>query len=647
MHPLRARDYVCAVVVEDAMHSCSNRKVNGGRKHLPSCERMRSSALWLLRRHHSFGDASFHPPRVLLIDACTDVPFPELLTNQLSEGRTGCAWVVALELQELGWGDRVTAVSFDSLVVGGTDSPHASASVITHAIATCQREGAVFVHDLNHVAITLHVLDAASFIQSILRQWKQSGRVHRFYIARPSLSTTSSTLFDHVSAALNAAALQHCYVHTSAVSFVSAIDVVETSADALKVNAVTVVVDTSFPGTQAAATAGREWRIKRDGSSNTQPYVSIVLATRVDDHEGNFIQRLQNNIDLMAHMVRLYDVSAELLLVEWNPTNSSLMQAIRWPTCVNGSNSSSRISLVRGCLSVRIVRVPSHVHATMHRSDIFKLFEFKAKNVGIARARGIFVITGTPDSLWDPSIFSWLGRELALDDRLYRACRVSLMLPPPPPSMLYSSIRSRVDALISYMHTSPVDPSSRPPPDGTCPVCCEGQGGNTGPRTRLHFGCTCGFGMASGDFVMSSKTMWHRIGGYPEWAVNFHMDSLLNAKFGSVFGGILETTLEGAVYHQWHPRTSKAGWAETMDWPVPMCDFICCEGGSSSSNLADHEHSLCQESWTSSNRDFHNGNGNIHFGCSDGPLTSDIWGLEQMQLPDCELKNGRMGWICN
>jgi hypothetical protein len=631
------------------MHSCSNRTSNGSRNNLPRCERMRSSALWLLRRRQSFGDASFHPPRVLLIDACTDIPTSTLFTKQSSESRTGCAWVVALELQELGWDDRVTAVSFDSLVVGGTDSPHTSASVITHVIATCQREGAAFVHDLNHIAITLHVLDAASFIQSILRQWKQSGRVHRFYIARPNPSTNSSTLFDHLSAALNAAALQHCQVHTSDVSSVSAIDAVETSADASKVDAVSLVVTTSFAGTQAAAAAGRDWRLKREGSSNTQPYVSIVLATRVDDHEGNFIERLQNNIDLMAHMVRLYDVSAELLLVEWNPTNSSLMQAISWPTCMTSSNNSSddknRISHGRGCISFRIVHVPSHVHATMHRSNIFKLFEFKAKNVGIARARGRFVITGTPDSLWDPSIFSWLGRELALDDRVYRACRISLMLPPPPPSMLYSSTSSRVDALISYMQSSPADPSSRPPPDGTCPVCCEGQGGNTGPRTRLHFGCTCGFGMASGDFVMSSKTMWHRIGGYPEWAVNFHMDSLLNAKFGSVFGGILETTLEGAVYHQWHPRSSKAGWAEPMDWPVPMCDFICCEGGSSSgSNLADSEHSLCQESWTSSDRDLHNGSS--HFGCSDGPLTSDIWGLEQLQLSDCEYQNGRLGWIC-
>ncbi len=611
---------------------------------------MRSSALWFLHRSYSFGDDSVHRPRVLLVDACTHPPAPVLPSKQSSEITTGCAWTVALELQELGWGDRVTAVSFDSVIVGGTDSPHTSASIITHVIAACHREGIAFVHGLHHAAVMVHVLDAASLIQSILRRWKQNGSISRFYIARPSPPTAPITLHDHVSAALSATALQFCSVQTSEVSAVAAVDAIAMGQSNATVNAVTVGFTTIYAGIEAASMAGREWRMKRHGfSSNMEPYISIVLATRVDNHEGNFIQRLQNNIDLMAHMVRMHDVSAELLLVEWNPTNSSLMQAIIWPTCETGGNNSSDYadinSVVRGCLSVRIVRVPSHVHAAMPRSNIFKLFEFKAKNVGIARARGRFVITGTPDSLWDPSIFSWLGRELALDDRLYRACRLSLMSPPPPLSILNSSISSRVDALVSYMRSSPVEPSSLPPPDGTCPVCCEGQGGKTGPRTRLHFGCTCGFGMASGDFVMSSRTMWHRIGGYPEWEVNFHMDSLLNAKFGSVFGGILETTLEGAVYHQWHPRSSKAGWAEPMDWPVPMCDYICCEGGSSSSSsIVDGPDAPCQESWSSSSR---NGNSNSQVGCSDGPLTSDNWGLEQMQLPECALRYGTVGWICN
>lgn len=640
------------------MHSCSNMKIDVSRSRtslLPSCARMRSSALWLLNRRNSFGDTSSLFPRVLLVGACTHSPSHISPSKQSSLSRKGCAWTVEQELQELGWGDRVTAVSFGSVIVGGTDSPHESASVITHVISACQREGSVFVHGLYHTVSMVHVLDAASLVQSILMQWKQTGLVKRFYTAHPSSSPATTTLKDHISAALSAAALQFCNVQASDDSDVDVVDAVQNSPSNIHENSTTVIMTTHFEGIQASATAGREWRVKREGFSNMQPYVSIVMATRVDNHEGNFIQRLQNNIDLMAHMVRLYDVSAELLLVEWNPTNTSLMQAISWPTCAIGSNQNGvygdKSSDIRGCLYIRILSVPPHVHAAMPRSDIFKLFEFKAKNVGIARARGRFVITGTPDSLWDPLIFAWLGRELALDDRLYRACRLSLMRPPPSFSILNSSISSRVDALISYMHSSPVDSSSLPPPDGTCPVCCEGQGGTTGPRTRLHFGCTCGFGMASGDFVMSSKTMWHRIGGYPEWSVNFHMDSLLNAKFGSVFGGILETTLEGAVYHQWHARTSKADWPEPMDWPVPMCDFICCEGGSSSgSTFSDAQHSVCQESWGSSSQYLQEAasrDPSFKFGCSDGPLTSDFWGLEHMQLAECVFRNAISGWSCN
>jgi hypothetical protein len=550
-------------------------------------------------------------------------------------------------LQELGWSDNIAVVSFDSVVVGGTDSPHASASIITHVLAACQREGVAFVHGLHEVASVVHVLDAASFIQGILRQWKQSDSVRQFHIVRPKFSAAVSSLNDHLSAALHAASLKHCTLQSLDVS------------DALTLNRSAyhsssnfdfdASLTTRFEGFQAAAAAGHEWRLRREDFSNIQPYVSIVLATRVDNHEGNFIQRLQNNIDLMSHMVSLYDVSAELLLVEWNPTNATLMQSLRWPTCATAHKNSSdhwnKSRYTRGCLSIRIVQVPSDVHAAMPRSDMFKLFEFKAKNVGIVRARGRFIITGTPDSLWDPLIFSWLGREIALEDRLYRACRSSLTRP--PPSITHLSFSSRVAALVSYMQSSPVDPSSLPPPAGSCPVCCEGQGGRSGPRTRLHFGCTCGFGMASGDFAMSSKSLWHRIGGYPEWPVNFHMDSLLNAKFGSVFGGILETTLEGSVYHQWHPRTSKAGWAEPIDWPVPMCDFICCEGGSNSgSNAADGRDSFCQESWGSSSYHSNESSSSGRFGCSDGPLTDDVWGLEHLQLPECELQSGTQ-WICS
>ena len=154
---------------------------------------------------------------------------------------------------------------------------------------------------------------------------------------------------------------------------------------------------------------------------------------------------------------------------------------------------------------------------------------------------------------------------------------------------------------------------------------------------------------------MSSKAMWTRIGGYPEWFVNFHMDSLLNAKFGSVFGGVLETTLEGGVFHQWHPKSSKASWPEPMDWPVPMCDMICCEGSSSSggggssssssSSVGDVSGS-CQDAWSSAAHT-HNDGDDVTTGCSDGALTSDVWGLENMLLPECESKRGGSGWVCH
>ena len=62
-----------------------------------------------------------------------------------------------------------------------------------------------------------------------------------------------------------------------------------------------------------------------------------------------------------------------------------LVEALQWPADL-------------GPCVVRVITVPHEIHARMAHSDALPLFQMIAKNVGIRRARGKFVLaTNIPD----------------------------------------------------------------------------------------------------------------------------------------------------------------------------------------------------------------------------------------------------------
>src|SRR5260370_1700595 len=65
---------------------------------------------------------------------------------------------------------------------------------------------------------------------------------------------------------------------------------------------------------------------------NRQPHLSIVAASRNDDHGGNLFERMQLFVDGLADQARRFDMPTELVLVEWNPPadRPSLAEALRW-----------------------------------------------------------------------------------------------------------------------------------------------------------------------------------------------------------------------------------------------------------------------------------------------------------------------------
>src|SRR5260370_392130 len=86
---------------------------------------------------------------------------------------------------------------------------------------------------------------------------------------------------------------------------------------------------------------------------NRQPHLSIVAASRNDDHGGNLFERMQLFVDGLADQARRFDLAIELVLVEWNPPadRPSLADALRWEPAEQ--------------FQLRVITVPPEVHRTV------------------------------------------------------------------------------------------------------------------------------------------------------------------------------------------------------------------------------------------------------------------------------------------
>lgn len=142
------------------------------------------------------------------------------------------------------------------------------------------------------------------------------------------------------------------------------------------------------------------------------PYLSVVAAARNDNHGGNMLRRMQIFINGLLEQCRRYQLSAELIIVEWNPPSDKprLAEALTW---------SKKDELCQ----IRIIEVPPDVHQQFNHSATLPLFQMIAKNVGIRRARGEFVLATNIDLLFSDELFSFLASKQLKSGKMYRLDR--------------------------------------------------------------------------------------------------------------------------------------------------------------------------------------------------------------------------------
>ena len=145
---------------------------------------------------------------------------------------------------------------------------------------------------------------------------------------------------------------------------------------------------------------------------DTKPYLSVIVAARNDDHGGNLLRRLQIFVNGLVEQTNRHELPVELILVEWNPPadRPSLAEALQWPAD-------------RGFCQIRLIEVPRDLHARYSHAESLPLYQMIAKNVGIRRARGEFILSTNLDILFSDELFRFLAQRTLERDRMYRIDR--------------------------------------------------------------------------------------------------------------------------------------------------------------------------------------------------------------------------------
>lgn len=214
------------------------------------------------------------------------------------------------------------------------------------------------------------------------------------------------------------------------------------------------------------------------------PYLSLVIRSRNDDHEGNLLRRMHVSLNGLLEQLEKYHIESELILVDWNPPADKplLKDVLKWP------------DRLRYC-TVRVIVVPPSIHQRYEYSDRRPMNAIAACNCGMRRARGQFILQGAIDLLYSDELMSYIASKNLKSDERYRVdrCDVDRNV------LQYDTSKEQLD----YCKDNIIRIKAHTP-----------QRRRRIQWTRhdlpdLHTS-------AAGDFLLLSREHWHSLRGYPE-----------------------------------------------------------------------------------------------------------------------------------
>lgn len=141
-----------------------------------------------------------------------------------------------------------------------------------------------------------------------------------------------------------------------------------------------------------------------------------MVTARNDDHGGNLLDRMQAFVNGWIGHARRYRIPSELIVVEWNPPpdRPRLAEVLHWPQEL-------------GPCRVRFIEVPHEIHQRFAHAQALPLYQMIAKNVGIRRARGRFVLATNIDILFSSELAAFIAERHLEPGHMYRIDRHDVM----------------------------------------------------------------------------------------------------------------------------------------------------------------------------------------------------------------------------
>jgi hypothetical protein len=258
------------------------------------------------------------------------------------------------------------------------------------------------------------------------------------------------------------------------------------------------------------------------------PYLTVVAASRNDDHGGNTLYRTQIFVDSFLEQCEHHDLRAELILVEWNPPGdrAPLAEVIRW----DHQNA---------WVDCRVITVPYERHVLIRFGRVLPLFQMIAKNVGIRRARGEFILATNIDILFSDELMARIAQKDLHADRLYRCDRFDVNATIPKDIPLDDKLRFAWGNLVRRNHRlgppEVVAPQLKGAPVdvvisaalATGHFELETRGGLSALMAKANIPLLWLHLNACGDFTLLHRDAWAKMGGYAEFETfSLHLDSL-------------------------------------------------------------------------------------------------------------------------
>src|SRR6185503_14642630 len=128
------------------------------------------------------------------------------------------------------------------------------------------------------------------------------------------------------------------------------------------------------------------------------PRLSVVVPMRDPAYGGGLLHRAQVFFNAFIAFARRHALRCEIVVVEWNPVADAprFRELLSWPKSL-------------GDVTVRFIDVPAAVHQRLPNAQLVPFMNTRARNVGVRRARGTYILVTGADVVPNGTLIQFLA----------------------------------------------------------------------------------------------------------------------------------------------------------------------------------------------------------------------------------------------